>query len=84
MNWWPIAANACKAFTWSEPLGAPVTIKAGDLLLPGVSPGLPTGIFGVPTIAPANDRGTLLLCNGTALQIDPGPGIVQVNYRVVR
>jgi hypothetical protein len=84
MVWGDIQANACKAFSWSEPPGAPVTIKAGDLLLPGVSPSFPPGIFGVPTVAPANDRGTLLLCNGTTGLINLGPGIVQVNYKVVR
>lgn len=81
-NWGTIQDNACRAFAWTEPPGAPVKIKAGDLLLPGVSPGLPAGIFGVPTVAPGDDKGALLLCNGTGAPA-VFSGFVQFNYKIV-
>lgn len=81
-GWGVLPAGSCRPVTFTEGAGSPVV--AGALILPGISPGLPTGVFVAPAVAPADGQPAFLLCNGTGGSIDLGAGFIQVNYRIVR
>jgi len=82
-DWGSVPQNGCRAVLLNEGPGSP--IKAGDLLLPGVSPQLPDGIFAAPTVAPGDGKAAVLLCNATGIAIPVGnPTWVQFNYKIVR
>lgn len=82
-DWGTVPAHLCLPVILNEGAGSP--IRVGDLLLPGVSPQLPAGIFVAPTVAPADGMAAILLCNSTASPIPVGsPTWVQINYKIVR
>jgi hypothetical protein len=75
-----IGAHACWAFSADDVAQSPVL--NGDLVVPDAS-GYPAGLFPVPTVAPADRKVTLVMCNGTDTPIQPPP-FTQTNFRVVR
>lgn len=81
-HWGTVPANGCRAVMLVEGAGSPV--KAGDLVLPGVSPALPSGIFVAPAVAPADGQPAVLVCNNSGSPVDVGaPAFVQINYRLL-
>src|SRR5262245_35986395 len=74
-----IAAHSCYIFSAADVPQSPVL--KGDLVIP-VASNYPDGLFPVPTVAPADRRITLVMCNGTDAPIDPP--FVGTNFRLVR
>ena len=74
-----IAAHTCYSFSAADVPQSPVL--KGDLVIPEAA-NYPDGLFPVPTVAPADRRITLVMCNGTDAPIDPP--FVGTNFRLVR
>src|SRR5262245_22212735 len=74
-----IAAHSCYVYFAADIPQSPILKR--DLVIPEASD-YPDGLFPVPTVAPADRKVTLMMCNGTDAPIDPP--FVGTNFRLVR